>query len=65
MSSVGATEGAETYDEGCYVALTEKHLDILKIMDKVRSPEAGAVVLFAGQPMPSHLLAPARHDTGC
>ncbi|KAK0665327.1 Molybdopterin biosynthesis MoaE [Cercophora samala] len=31
-----------------YVALTDSPLDILSIMDKVRSPEAGAIVTFAG-----------------
>ncbi|KAK4176887.1 putative molybdenum cofactor synthesis protein 2 large subunit [Triangularia setosa] len=31
-----------------YVALTDAPLDILSIMDKVRSPEAGAIVTFAG-----------------
>ncbi|KAK3365139.1 Molybdopterin biosynthesis MoaE [Lasiosphaeria ovina] len=35
-------------DDGCFVALTEAHLDIPAIMDRVRSPEAGAIVLFAG-----------------
>ena len=32
----------------CYVALTHDHLDILDIMNRVRSPKAGAIVLFAG-----------------
>ncbi|KAK4659889.1 Molybdopterin synthase catalytic subunit [Podospora pseudocomata] len=33
---------------GIYVSLTDLPLDILSIMDKVRSPEAGAIVTFAG-----------------
>ncbi|TVY94467.1 Molybdopterin synthase catalytic subunit [Lachnellula willkommii] len=32
----------------CCVALTEDHLDAKSVMDKVRSPKAGAIVLFAG-----------------
>lgn len=35
--------------EGCYVALTHDLLDVKGIMDRVRSPEAGAIVLFAGE----------------
>lgn len=38
--------------EGCYVALTLSHLDIPSMMDRVRSPEAGAIVIFAGTPPP-------------
>ncbi|KAI0965005.1 Molybdopterin biosynthesis MoaE [Xylaria arbuscula] len=34
--------------EGCYVALTYDHLQIHDVMDRVRSPQAGAIVLFAG-----------------
>ncbi|KAL2015413.1 hypothetical protein VTK56DRAFT_5524 [Thermocarpiscus australiensis] len=34
--------------EGCYVALTNSPLDIKPIIDRVRSPQAGAIVLFAG-----------------
>ncbi|KAK2600816.1 hypothetical protein N8I77_010323 [Diaporthe amygdali] len=33
---------------GIYVALTHEPLDAKSMMDKVRSPEAGAIVLFAG-----------------
>lgn len=33
---------------GIYVALTHEPLDAKPIMDKVRSPQAGATVLFAG-----------------
>ncbi|KAF4979378.1 hypothetical protein FZEAL_4419 [Fusarium zealandicum] len=34
--------------EGCHVALTHDHLSVQAIMDRVRSPSAGAIVLFAG-----------------
>jgi molybdopterin synthase catalytic subunit len=32
----------------CYVALTHDHLNAQEVMDRVRSPAAGAIVLFAG-----------------
>ena len=35
-------------DGSCFVALTNDTLNINAIMDKVRSPKAGALVLFAG-----------------
>ncbi|KAK4466623.1 Molybdopterin synthase catalytic subunit [Cladorrhinum samala] len=35
-------------EEGIYVALTSDHLNSQSIMDRVRSPAAGAIVLFAG-----------------
>ncbi|PSR77261.1 Molybdopterin biosynthesis MoaE [Coniella lustricola] len=38
----------ERVGPGFYVALTHGHLDAKDIMDRVRSPEAGAIVLFAG-----------------
>ncbi len=38
----------ELQDGGCYVALTHTVLDAKSIMDRVRSPKAGAIVLFAG-----------------
>ncbi|RSL38605.1 Molybdopterin synthase catalytic subunit [Fusarium sp. AF-6] len=38
----------ELSDEGCHVALTHDHLNAQAIMDRVRSPSAGAIVLFAG-----------------
>ena len=38
--------------EGSYVALTHDHLNAQSIMDRVRSPQAGAIVLFAGKPDP-------------
>ncbi|KAK5633909.1 hypothetical protein RRF57_009623 [Xylaria bambusicola] len=38
----------EISEEGCFVALTYEHLRVQDIMDRVRSPQAGAIVLFAG-----------------
>ncbi|KAM0439703.1 hypothetical protein ACHAPT_000797 [Fusarium lateritium] len=38
----------ELSEEGCHVALTHDHLNAQAIMDRVRSPSAGAIVLFAG-----------------
>ncbi|KAK4232237.1 Molybdopterin synthase catalytic subunit [Podospora fimiseda] len=35
-------------EEGIYVALTSDHLNAQSIIDRVRSPSAGAIVLFAG-----------------
>ena len=45
----------EQTDQDCYVALTHDHLNAQAIMDRVRSPSAGAIVLFAGKL--SHLLS--------
>ena len=43
------TESLQEVSEGsCYVALTHEVLDAKAIMDRVRSPKAGAIVLFAG-----------------
>lgn len=39
----------EIQEDGSYVALTHEHLDIKTTMDLVRSPKAGAIVLFAGR----------------
>ncbi|KAL6857865.1 hypothetical protein ACO1O0_005308 [Amphichorda felina] len=38
----------ELSDGNCHVALTNDHLNVQEVMDKVRSPAAGAIVLFAG-----------------
>jgi len=35
-------------DENLHVELTEESLDVLSIMNRVRSPKAGAIVFFAG-----------------
>ncbi|KAF5022273.1 hypothetical protein F66182_5676 [Fusarium sp. NRRL 66182] len=39
----------ELSDQDCHVALTHEHLNAQAIMDRVRSPSAGAIVLFAGK----------------
>ncbi|KAF4509902.1 hypothetical protein G6O67_001837 [Ophiocordyceps sinensis] len=41
-------ESSELSSEGCHVALTAEPLNVQRTMDRVRSPEAGAIVLFAG-----------------
>ncbi|KAK7750042.1 hypothetical protein SLS62_008035 [Diatrype stigma] len=43
-----ASETNELQEDGTYVALTHDHLNAQSIMDRVRSPQAGAIVLFAG-----------------
>ncbi|KAK7432810.1 hypothetical protein QQZ08_000673 [Neonectria magnoliae] len=45
----------ETTAEGCYIALTNDHLNVQNTMDKVRDPGAGAIVIFAGKPPPPPL----------
>lgn len=35
-------------EDGCYVSITHEVLNLNEITDKVRSPAAGAIVLFAG-----------------
>lgn len=42
-------------EDNCYVALTHEVLDSKAIMDRVRSPKAGAIVLFAGMCIISYL----------
>lgn len=40
---------AMSLDDDCvHVELTEKHLDVMSVMNRVRSPKAGAIVFFAG-----------------
>lgn len=39
---------SELLEDNCYVALTHDVLNSKGIMDRVRSPKAGAIVLFAG-----------------
>jgi molybdopterin synthase catalytic subunit len=38
----------EIFEESRYVALTHDTLDAKPIMDRVRNPKAGAIVVFAG-----------------
>ncbi|KAF9632701.1 putative molybdenum cofactor synthesis protein 2b protein [Lasiodiplodia theobromae] len=47
MAEMGA-DAMHRQDEGVYVQLTEDHLDVSSVMARVKSPDAGAVVLFAG-----------------
>ena len=50
-------ESLQELSEGqCYVALTHDHLDAKAIMDRVRSPKAGAIVLFAGMLPPLKII---------
>jgi len=35
-------------DENIHVELTHDHLDVNSVMNRVKSPKAGAIVLFAG-----------------
>lgn len=39
----------ELNEDDCYVELTHDLLDVKATMDRVRSPKAGAIVLFAGR----------------
>ncbi|TLD22441.1 hypothetical protein PspLS_08144 [Pyricularia sp. CBS 133598] len=41
-------EANEVGEDGCYVGLTHDKLDVQRTMDRVRSPEAGAIVVFVG-----------------
>jgi len=44
-----AVMAKELQEDTCYVALTHDHLDSTSMIDRVRSPKAGAIVLFAGK----------------
>lgn len=41
-------EALELQEGECYVGLTHDHLNVQNVMDRVRSPQAGAIVIFAG-----------------
>ena len=45
-------------EDGISVALTHGILDARAVMNEVRSPKAGAIVLFAGQYPPLTTLSP-------
>ena len=45
-------------EDGISVALTHGLLDARAIMNEVRSPKAGAIVLFAGQYQPLAMQSP-------
>lgn len=53
MESTPDSNLTEIFEEGCYVALTHEYLNMQEITDKVRSPAAGAIVIFAGKRLPS------------
>ncbi|GJN77057.1 molybdenum cofactor synthesis protein 2B [Purpureocillium lilacinum] len=53
----------ELTEEGCYVSLTRDHLDAVQTMNRVRSPEAGAIVLFAGTTRDSFAGKPVKELT--
>ncbi|RDA89212.1 hypothetical protein CP532_0498 [Ophiocordyceps camponoti-leonardi (nom. inval.)] len=38
----------ELSGDGCHVSLTKEYLSVQAVMNRVRSPEAGAIVLFVG-----------------
>ncbi|XXH05845.1 hypothetical protein Hte_012283 [Hypoxylon texense] len=42
------TDITEIEDAGCYVGLTHDLLNLNDVVDRVRSPQAGAIVMFAG-----------------
>lgn len=48
-------EPMEASSDNCHVALTHALLDAKQVMDLVRSPAAGAIVLFAGTSPPPTL----------
>jgi len=50
MSTQGTdrADATEYYETGIYAALTHNVLDAKAVMDKVCSPQCGAIVLFAG-----------------
>lgn len=49
MDSAPETDLIEIFEDGCYVALTHNQLNMQEVTDKVRSPAAGAIVIFAGK----------------
>ncbi|KAI4190853.1 MAG: hypothetical protein LQ348_003591 [Seirophora lacunosa] len=49
----------ELRDVNVWVSLTDFKLDIASVISSVKSPKAGAVVLFAGTPRPTMISAPS------
>lgn len=39
----------ELSEQDCHVSLTHNHLNYQTVVDSVRSPSAGAIVVFAGK----------------
>jgi hypothetical protein len=56
MSAIFTMDTLEHSGDNLYVAITDNSLNANTIIDKVRSPKAGAIVLFAGKTAPSFLL---------
>ncbi|KAI2605001.1 Molybdopterin biosynthesis MoaE [Hypoxylon fragiforme] len=48
QQSIMDNETSEINEDHCYVGLTRDHLNLNLVADKVRSPQAGAIVMFAG-----------------
>ena len=42
-------QATELSEGPCHVSLTHDLLNVNEVMDRVRSPSAGAIVLFAGK----------------
>lgn len=57
QQSIMDNETSEINEDHCYVGLTRDHLNLNLVADKVRSPQAGAIVMFAGK-LPSHTSFP-------
>ncbi|KHO00204.1 Molybdenum cofactor synthesis protein 2B [Metarhizium album ARSEF 1941] len=53
----------ELFSQDCYAALTRDHLDVQALMDRVRNPAAGAIVLFAGTTRDNFAGKPVRELT--
>ena len=49
MGDLAPQRPMEQQDDACYVALTLDDIDVTATMDRVRSNQAGAIVLFAGE----------------
>ncbi|KAI9700916.1 MAG: Molybdopterin synthase catalytic subunit [Bogoriella megaspora] len=48
LDKASARAGMVWQQDNIHVELTYEHLDVVASMDKVRSPQAGAIVMFAG-----------------
>ena len=53
----------EMTDGACHVGLSQDVLDIKRITDRVRSPAAGAIVIFAGMSTHTTLTNSGSHLT--
>jgi hypothetical protein len=47
-SDTTSSQSTKLEEENIHVEITYSHLDITSIVSKVKSPKAGAIVLFAG-----------------